>query len=220
MKKEEISPEFFEKILECIMVSLTQNGFKATTMDSIAAKLQMSKRTLYEIFGSKEDMFLEAHKYFHQRNAQKLKEIFDSSENIMEAIIRSFLYNRDLMSRVSASFIRDIEQFASYQNYISDTEHRHLYQNLCDVLNSGMKEGYFREDLNLAILCRMLLIQMEALKRTPELFSEDISLLEVYDNIIIGFLRGISSPKGLEELEKYMPALTSLTHVQHNEPDF
>ena len=209
MKKEEIDLQQYSKILECIMKALMKTGVKATTMDSIASSLQMSKRTLYEIFGSKEEMFLEAHKFFHKKMALALKDIFETSDNVMEAIIKCFLFNRDLMSNVNADFIRDIEQLAKKGEMISQDNHRHHYQNLYDVLSKGVKEGYFRDDVNLKVQCRMLSLQMESLKRSVELFPEDISLLEIYDSIIIGFLRGISSSKGLEEIEKFIPALTS-----------
>ena len=208
MKKEEVSQEQYLKILDCIVPILMKNGLKATTMDSLAANMQMSKRTLYEIFGSKDEMFKEVHKYYHTKMAEKLKQIFENSGNVMEAIIKCFLYNRDLMSIVSAEFIRDMEQFANRDNMISVSHRRHHYQNLYEVLQQGVKEGYFRHDVNLKVQCRMISIQMESLKRTEELFPEDITLLEVYDSIIVGFLRGISSTKGLDELEKFMPSLT------------
>lgn len=204
MRKEDISPEQYSKIMEGIMPSLMKNGLKGTTMDSLAASLQMSKRTLYEIFGSKEEMFKEVHKYFHKKIGNALRNIFCNSANIMEAIIKCFLYNRDLMSYVNADFIRDMDQFATKENLITECNRRHHYQNLYDVLQKGVDEGYFRDDINLQVQCRMLSLQMESLKRTEELFPEDITLLEIYDSIIMGFIRGISSPKGLEELEKVM----------------
>ena len=212
MKKEEVSQEQYLKILDCIVPILMKNGLKATTMDSLATNMQMSKRTLYEIFGSKDEMFREAHKYFHNKMAEKLKHIFENSGNVMEAIINCFLYNRDLMSIVSADFVRDMEQLANKDNLISESQRRHHYQNLYEVLQQGVKQGYFREDVNLKVQCRMVSIQMESLKRTEELFPDDITLLEVYDSIIVGFLRGISSKKGLEELEKFMPSLTKTTN--------
>lgn len=205
MKKEEVSKEHLYKILESIMPLLIQNGLKATTMDSIASSLQMSKRTLYEIFGSKEEMFREAHKYFHKKMTDKMSMIFSSSGNIMEAIIKCFIYNRDLMGRISADFFREMEEFAIKENLISETSRRQHHQNLYEVILKGVDEGYFREDINLLVQCKMLSIQMQALKNTQEIFPEDISILDVYDSIILGFLRGISSPKGLQEIEQFMP---------------
>lgn len=209
MKKEEVSQEQYIKLLERIMPIFLKNGVKSTTMDAVAASLQMSKRTLYEIFGSKEEMFLETNKYFHKKMADSLKEIFSASQNIMEAIIKCFLYNRDMMSNASADFLKDIEMLASKDGVVSEEHRRHHYQNLYEVLERGVKEGYFREDVNLKVQCRMLTIQMAALKKAEELFPEDISLLEIYDSIITGFLRGISSSKGLEEIEAYMPLMTN-----------
>ena len=209
MKKEEVSQEQYIKLLERIMPIFLKNGVKSTTMDAVAASLQMSKRTLYEIFGSKEEMFLETNKYFHKKMADSLKEIFSASQNIMEAIIKCFLYNRDMMSNASADFLKDMEMLASKDGVVSEEHRRHHYQNLYEVLERGVKEGYFREDVNLKVQCRMLTIQMAALKKAEELFPEDISLLEIYDSIIIGFLRGISSSKGLEEIEAYMPLMTN-----------
>lgn len=208
MKREDISEEQYVRILECFMRALMKHGFKATTMDQIAASLQMSKRTLYEIFGNKEELFKEAHMYFHKKMSQKLEDIFRSSSNVMEAIIKCFLFNRDLMSRINADFIRDMEELASQTNIIDSNRFRKHHINLYEVLQKGVDEGYFRQDINLMVQCRMLTIQMEALKRSEELFSKDIPLLEVYDSIILGFLRGISTEKGLIELEKYTP-LTS-----------
>lgn len=209
MKKEEVSQEQYIKLLERIMPIFLKNGVKSTTMDAVAASLQMSKRTLYEIFGSKEEMFLETNKYFHKKMADSLKEIFSASQNIMEAIIKCFLYNRDMMSNASADFLKDMEMLASKDGVVSEEHRRHHYQNLYEVLERGVKEGYFREDVNLKVQCRMLTIQMAALKKAEELFPEDISLLEIYDSIITGFLRGISSSKGLEEIEAYMPLMTN-----------
>lgn len=202
----EINDQQYNRILEVVMEAFIKNGVKATTMDSLASALQMSKRTLYEIFGNKEETFREAHKYFHRKIANTLKEIFSSSDNVMEGIIRCFLYNRDLMSNLNVDFIRDMEEYA-HHNKSEENKRRH-YQNLHDVLKKGVEEGYVRDDINLMLQCYLLTIQMEALKRSEDLIIKDISLLEVFDNIILGFLRAISTSKGLLELERYTPFLS------------
>ena len=212
MKKEDISQQQFERILECFMQSMAKHGLKGTTMDSIASKLQMSKRSLYEIFGNKNEILKEAHKHYENKIGLKLQEIFISSNNVMEAIIKCFLYNRDLMSNINAEFFRDMDQFVKKHKFISESQCIHNHHNLHVVLERGVQEGYFRDDINIMVQVRMFSIQMQALKNMEELFPPDISLLEVYDNVIIGFLRAISSPKGLIELEKYLPSLSSLSN--------
>lgn len=209
MRKEELTQLQYTKILDSFVRALMQNGLKATTMDAVASSLQMSKRTLYELFGSKEQMFREAHLFFHRKIRSRLAEIFADSSNIMEAIVKCFLFNRDIMSRLNADFIRDMEEYASHED--SETDKRQNYQNLYDVLEKGVKEGYFRKDLNLRVQCRIFAIQTESLKRAELLFPDDISLIEIFDNVIIGFLRAISTPRGLKELDKYLPSFSNIS---------
>ena len=182
-------------------------------MDSIADGLHISKRTLYEIFRSKENMFVQAHEYYCRKTGAVMKEIFEKSSNVMEAILQCFLYNRDMMSDVSVEFIRDINEYVNSKNSEihsqCDSKGKKHYPSLLDVLYKGVTEGFFRKDLNLQVQCRMFIIQMESLKRMEELFPQDITLLEVYDSIITGFLRAISTIKGLKELDRILPMLQS-----------
>lgn len=201
----------YDALLEFIMSSLMKNGLKATTMDSIAASRQMSKRTLYEIFSDKETMFREVHSYFTKKYSETLKEIFTTSENVMEGIIRCFLYNRDMMNKCNVEFMRDLNNYYSEQLNLNQKQ---LEQNqikkmihLHDVLKEGMEEGFIRNDVNLLVQCRMLIIQMESLKRMEEYFPEDITLIEAFDNIILSFLRGLSTSRGLEEIERLIPLM-------------
>ena len=55
-------------------------------------------------------------------------------------------------------------------------------------------------------------IQMEAVKHTEDHFPHDISPIEVYDSISLSFLRGISSEKGLKELEKFLPLFSNFKY--------
>ena len=206
-KKRDLTQEEYNDLMEFIISSLMKNGIKATTMDSISAARQMSKRTLYEIFESKEKMLQEAHEYFHKNMITDLRNIFNNSDNIMEAIIKCFLYNRDMMSRVSVAFVRDINETSSRSAQLEDGNNRNHYQILYDVLRQGVKEGFFYDDTNLMIQCRMLGIQMESLKRMEELFPEDFTPVEIYDNITLSFLRGICNDKGRKELDRVVSIL-------------
>lgn len=201
MTREAMTPEAYSALLESITAILMKNGLKATTMDSIATALQMSKRTLYEIFESKSVMVREVMSSLHRRLCEKHKEIFQSSSNVLEAILLSFLHHRDLMSEANVAFFRDMDSHFSDARIHSDDSRKHYHEDLVSLMRQGVKEGYFRKDINYMVQCRMMSIQMESLKRMEELFPPDITLLEVYDSICISFLRGISSPKGLEILD-------------------
>ena len=207
MKREELTDQEYYHLLEIIGKVLMKSGLKATTMDSLAAALKMSKRTLYEIFDSKEAMFKEAGLYFHKKFEDALKKIFQESSNVMEAILKCFLFNRNLMSNLNIDFIREMNEFAEKNLTSKNDQKQQAILSMYNLLLRGVEEGYFRKDVNLMVQCRMLSLQMESLKRMEELFPPDITLLEVYDNISLSFLRGLCSPQGLEELDKTLPLL-------------
>lgn len=190
----------YEKLLEYITDSLIQKGIKALTMDSLAVSLQMSKRTLYEIFGSKENMIEEALKNFHERQAGFHKKTFESSDNIMEAMVKSLLATRQMMSHASVDFFRDMESYFNDKPNKREIE-EFKFVAIEKLFRLGEEQGFFRKGLNARVQWRILIIQMESLKNMEELFPPDITLLEVYDSICLGFLRAISSEKGLKYLD-------------------
>ncbi len=69
------------------------------------------------------------------------------------------------------------------------------------AINLGVEQGVFRQDVNYPITLRMMSIQMESLKRMEEFFPPDVKLQDALDTIIVGFLRSIASPKGMEILD-------------------
>ncbi len=204
MTKEEMTPEAYDKLIHSIGELLLKNGLKATTMDSIASALQISKRTLYEIFGSKNEMVLSAVEATHKRHEAKLKEIFDQSSNVMEGILLGFLYQRDEMRKANIDFFRDMDSLFSEAKECSSLNKRKAIEKFLPVYQKGVKQGYFRKIGNFALHCRLLGVQMESLKRMEEFFPPDITLLEAYDSISINFLRSIATPKGLTVLDNLM----------------
>lgn len=211
MTREEMSPQAYNELIDSIMMILIQNGLKATTMDSIASKMQISKRTLYEIFSSKTEMITCALEAFHKRHSATLKRIFESSPNVMEGILRGFFAHRDLMRRTNVNFFRDLDSIFSETRDESNPAKLSFFDNYVKVLEKGAEEGFFLKDVNFLLQCRLHWIQMESLKRIEELFPPDITLLEAYDSICIGFLRSIATQKGIEVLDKTLDNISKET---------
>lgn len=201
MNTNQISEQDLNRLLDFIYKELKAKGLKGTTMDSIAASYRISKRTLYEIFESKDNMIEAAIGYWRKKTGEKYSEIFASTDNIMEIILKCFLYNRDIMGKTSLAFYRDFHDFVKKNSNQITCKNAVFQEHLRNILQRGIDEGFFRSDINLDVLPQMINMQLEALRRMEELFPEGMSLVEVYDSIIITFLRGISTPKGIETLD-------------------
>lgn len=186
-------------LIEAISKIIFQKGLKATTMDSVAASLSISKRTLYEIFASKKDMILEVVKYWQSVHHEESKKIMENSSNIMEALFRIFNYHLGLMKDVSVDFFKDMDreirkEFVSHDDVWGGK--------MLGAMELGMNQGVFRPDVNYRVQLSLMRIQMESLKRMEEFFPQGITLADAFDSICIGFLRSIASPKGMEILDE------------------
>lgn len=185
------------------MPILLEKGLKSATMDSVAAELGMSKRTLYEIFESKSQMIKEALGEMERRSQEHFVKSFSEADNVMEAFIEVFGYNRDLMKSVNVDFYRDMDRL--YKENRKHYEHTRLerHERMLRMFELGVEQGMFRKDVDYRIQSRMMALQMEGLKRIEELFPQDITLQRVFDSIIVSFLRSIATPEGMKILDKW-----------------
>ncbi len=200
-------------ILETAYDLLLEKGFKAMTMEELAKRLQMSKRTLYQIYENKHDLILQALRHNQQLHIEKCDEIFRTSDNVMESMIRIFYFHREHLGRVNIEFFRDMDRL--YPNLRNDYENNvdRFVEQMQALFEAGISQGVFLDHLNYKAFSRILLLQMESLKRMESIFTDDLSLADIFDTMSICFLRSIASPKGLELLEanipEYFPQLTT-----------
>ncbi|MDE6717889.1 MAG: TetR/AcrR family transcriptional regulator [Muribaculaceae bacterium] len=195
--------ENHQELIIAISRILLQKGMKATTMDSVAASLSMSKRTLYEIFGSKKEMIMRVLKYWQQERRRKIDTIFASSETVMEAMVRTFAAHQKMMEDVNVDFFLDMDDHFPEVRKQYDKHNMLWIDKLMYPINLGIEQGVFRSDINYPILLHLMRLQMESLKRMEEVFPPDISITDAFDTISISFLRSIATQNGLKVIDNF-----------------
>lgn len=206
MDPNAITSENYERLLDAIIPIMTSRGLKATTMDYVASTLGMSKRTLYEIFDSKEEMLKQAIVFHHKRTIKKIIRIFKTAPTVMEALFDAFVMQRDLMKGISPLFFQDMDTTYAHLQPTYKSSSKEWMNNLLEVIQEGIRQEVFLSDVNYPILLKMLAVQMESLKRMEEFLPSDITIVDALDTVMISFLRSIASPKGSQLLEKIRKA--------------
>lgn len=184
---------------------MMEKGLKATTMDTVAKSLHMSKRTLYEIFENKNDMIIQVIDHNNHRMMLKMQEIVETSSNVMAALFTIFSIHRDYLRKVNTEYFRDMDRLYPEMRLRHDSCRGERQEGILSILRRGVSQGVFRDDVNLEIQVKIMELQAESLKRSESLFPPEITLLEIYDTITIGFLRSIASAEGhriLDEMRK------------------
>ena len=179
-------------------------GIRAVTMDTIAHELGMSKRTIYEKFSDK-DTLLE---FVIKRKAEKQKEVFTQimtdSENVIEVIFKILETAFDQMRNANPTYMMDLKKY-----------HHKVYESVCKrgdlrnsdmslgILSRGVDEEIFRNEINIDLVNQGIHGFLDSV-HTSEIFQDvRFSRIEILDNLLINYLRGISTEKGRVLLETY-----------------
>lgn len=198
-----------EQILMVAFNLFSQYGIKGVSMDDIARTAAVSKRTLYGFFDDKESLLMEG-------LAKTYKNLFTFLSKVESGPLTSIdivlLMYEEFMKRpplVSPKFYDDLKKFPKALE-TRETERTKMIAAYMRLYKRGVKEGVFQTGINFGILA---LLVKEQLKITPlpESFSKH-SCSEVYETVLITFLRGICTDKGREVLEHWANARTY--HIQ------
>ncbi len=187
-----------EKIIEETAGLFKTYGIRSVTMDSIAAHMGISKRTIYEIFSDKDDLIINVLKKMAHNQKELLEKILVESENSIAAIFRLLEINRDFMQDMSPAFQADLRRYHN-EVLIKSANIHDLpdFKNSQQIIERGMEEKLFRNDINPDIVNRCIFLLGKSIMDHDLFPYEMFSRREVVGNIFINYLKGISTPKGL-----------------------
>ncbi len=156
-------------------------GYELASMDKIAETAGVSKRTVYNHFGSKENLFqVIVDDFLAQR--QELKTIIYDPEKSLEEQLLAFAYaeiflidspRRLGLSRfMTITFLKDI-------NYAREIVAKYppSYNMLLEWLKEAEIDGKIKSD-NLLVTSRVFYSLVEGAITWPALFTEDVSQLQ------------------------------------------
>ena len=192
-----------EKIIEGASQLFKMYGTKSVTMDSLANHVGISKRTIYENFQDKDEIFKGVIRLMTERHKLLIKKILDGSDNAIEAIFRVIEMNKDHYMSMSPAFHEDMKK---YHNEVlmnkSDNSEIPDYRSNIEIIERGIKQNLFRKDINANIVNRCLYTLAMSVMDSELYPFEDFTRQEVIKNGMINYLRGISTKEGIKLIDK------------------
>lgn len=179
-------------------------GIRSITMDQIAENLGISKRTIYEIFSTKDDLLNACITYGMDEKKKTSQEILKNSANILEAFLLHIKKNIEAMNSISPLFMLDAMKFHSkvFKNKMKEREVS-AYNHIVDFIKAGKAEGYFRPQINEDIVSKLIIEQFKIIGNDNLFPPDKYSKSEIFENIAVNFLRGIASIKGLGIIDNF-----------------
>lgn len=201
MKENHSRTELRERILDTALKSFSAYGIKSITMDDIAATLGISKRTLYEVFADKETLLMECLQKARKENVTYLEGVYEKSSSVLEVLLRFYQRTIRQFHSTNKQFFEDIKKYPKVYAELTKNRDRESDEAVA-FFKQGVQQGYFRDDVNFAIMNLLVHEQLDMLMNTD--ICKKYSFFEVYESIMFTYLRGISTEKGARKLEEFI----------------
>lgn len=193
------------KIIAYAMEEFFKRGVKAVKMDEISQGLHVSKRTVYEIFGDKEEMLLAGMKRLHERNRIKLADFARrEAKNVIDII--SYVYQLQMVynEKIGVEFFEEIHKMPRVVDFL-EACHNDQREDSARFFEKGIQEGFFRPDVDFEVLTNVgHMVTQEIMHHQ---FYRQYSLQTLYDNYFLVIIRGFCTDRGIQLLDKALKGL-------------
>lgn len=197
------------RIVAAARTLFLDRGYLRTTADDIAAELGMSKATLYRTFRSKEDILhAVVQEIMEEILAGVERLIHDPALGFVERMVGLLSHLVREMAQFGPAFVRDIQKGApAVWQDIHDFRQDKILRNFRIILESGLREGYFRDDVDRDLLLRMFLGLVQDLVTPEEVRRTGRPPAVLFESVIKVFFQGLLTDKGRQDFFARTPAL-------------
>ena len=178
-----------------------QFGIKSVTMDDIAQKMGMSKKTIYQHFTNKTELVEHAIEW----QIQNPRFSFESEEikklNAIDQFIEFYKFITEQINKQCSALRYDLKKYFPKLYRKFHVENVNNFQvELATNLKQGITEELFRKEINIEFISKTLariylnMIQTDSVILEPE----DIMNIEYHKELATYHLYGICTDKGIE----------------------
>jgi AcrR family transcriptional regulator len=202
-------------ILDTAYQWFTTQGVQSFTMDDIASRLGMSKKTLYRYFVSRQELV--------EKVANRLSSDYEAAmvtvdEKPVDSLRKLLGYIGTVLNyckKINPVFFTDLRRHYPVQWVeLNKSMENTIGLRIIRTLETGIQEGIFRGNLHpqlvIAIWQQHLATDFEFASRLTNDYSKD----EVFRQALYLFLYGVVTPAAIPSLEEELSSFTNNTHEQ------
>jgi AcrR family transcriptional regulator len=197
------------RIIEAAGPLFLSRGFVRVTSDDIAARLGISKATLYKAFPGKEEILREIVRgIMNDLLAGVERLIGDDSLGFIEKMVSLLSFLSTKLARFEPVLIRDLQRgIPDLWREIEEFRREKIFKNFKVILQAGRREGFFRADVDLDLLLAMFVGLIQEFINPAAILKSGRSTAETFESVIKVFFQGILTDKGRLDFSSRAPAL-------------
>lgn len=194
MRESNATTETRQRIIDYAIGQFWRYGYSGITIDEIAAELRISKATFYNFFKSKEDLVVEAARFYYGRLGQhpvgeigSAKELIDELKGIMRRLVTA-------LEQVDARARRDIRTSVPQAwSEIQLLQHEAITELMGRLLAKGQRNGILKPDLNIKAVSALMTLSAESIINGEAVVSLGMDRMEAMQSFVDVFFGGLLS---------------------------
>ena len=180
-----------------------KHGIKRISMDEIASKLGISKRTIYQNFEDKEDVLLQYIRQMDLMQSEYVKDLSKNEQTVVHVFLRTIEMHKEF-DFFNVRFLDDVKKYypKAMQELVEQQNRRIIY--IRQFLEEGMAQGVIRKDLNIEVVSFLLQDSNRTFIDATRLVNKTFTNWELFFTSMINFIRGISTANGIEIVDLFL----------------
>lgn len=180
-------------------------GFKSTTMDDIANKMAISKKTIYKYFKNKEQLVKESVSFFHNTIHNEVISVCSRGYNAIEENFEIKKMFKDLLQNSSESPMFQLQKYypETYKNVMKN-EFTMFRDCISQNIEKGISEKLYRENLDVNLITKLYFTLVFGIHDANLFPLENKTLNQLEIDALEYHTRAIATKKGIKMLEEQL----------------
>ena len=185
-----------DKILAAGRDLLLGEGLRAITTNEIARRARVSKKTLYTLFPSKDELVEAIVVSFMEENLARWDAIFEREVSAIDRILASVEFVSQFMPQVQRQLINQVETVAPSLWARIDAIRMERLGKLKALMQQAQREGHLREDIDPDHWILLLTGTVRSVLTPKVLLRTGIPLLDLVRSVKAIYYDGLLTEKG------------------------
>lgn len=191
-----------ERILDFCLKKFFKDGFHKVSMDTLAGELQVSKKTLYKHFSSKEEIVKEVVNTFTSSIGKSIESVIKANDDSLTKAFRLFEIMGSVSMQLSDKWVRDIK-IHTYELWekIDEFRTKKAYAVLGNIIKQGQSEGIIINKPT-ELIIHLFVNSIRSIVNPDFLFYQKFNYQEAFNHTFEILFNGILTPKGKKKFDK------------------
>ncbi len=193
------------KIFKCAEELFFRFGIKSLTMDDVARELGISKKTLYQVVSSKDDLVQKVLELDLREDEACFGEILSSAADAIDEMLKIEEMVMLQLKHYKPGIVRELQKYHR-ENWLQfeKIHHDRLLSSTRNNLGRGRREGFFRDDFDLERVAHIQVLTTMALMNEAFEIEKNLRMDDLVRENIRFYLHAVMNEKGRKRLTKLL----------------